>query len=87
MRQSLGARSGWPDRFGFEIEHQLYALNAFRVGYIITGLTQVGIDPVKNRQADGTRWKDRKITGYAVNPEKFKQQMAKLADDLEKAGI
>ncbi len=58
----------------------LHAINNFREGDVWDGLETLGL------VGDVTNELDRIIVEYAASPDKFFEQMEKLADDLEAAG-
>ncbi len=63
-----------------KIKNLLYAINEFRMGRINRGLDCMGIqnNPIKNTC---------NIKRYEENPRKFKKQMLKLANKLQKNGL
>lgn len=71
-----------PEDFDSHTKNALNALNEFRAGWPRAGLETMGV------------WYDehdvprtRMMAKYEHEPVKFKKQMVKLADDLERAGL
>ena len=71
----------YPSNFNFNNKNKLFALEAFRSGQIELGLTKMNID------FTDVSIKNRKITRYTENPEKFKKDMYELAKDLKKISL
>jgi hypothetical protein len=84
MAQTLGADIGVElDPDDFADVNKLCALDDLRIGDVVQALWLLGLVSGSHFYHD----LNRKITDYEASPTMFREEMNKLADELEKAGL
>lgn len=70
-----------PGDFGNDVEEKLYALNEFRVGFVASGLGDMGLD-IPDEMLGSVH-----VPDYRTNPDAFKVAMRAIANELEDHGL
>jgi ribosomal protein S8 len=77
-----------PDSFDDLTNNQLSALDNFRCGSVLDGLSLLyGDSTSENLRSKYSFLRNRRVTPYNTSPQQFKKDMKELIKDLQKAGI